>query len=230
MEESVEDWYLDSYSQINITGNDKTLFFRMMHSLLESRLPKSDGMEILEVGGNVGEHIRFVKGNWRKYLITDIRSISAASEKSILDQAAVFEIADVQKLPYPSSSFDRVISTCLFHHISNPTEGFKEILRVLRPGGFATILIPNDPGIMYRLIRSLTTVRLAKKMRKEAICNLVHAIEHRNHYLSLRVIALNIFKDSKVSLRGFPFIFDLYNMNAITVLKVQKVSKIQEVI
>ncbi|MCZ7396538.1 MAG: methyltransferase domain-containing protein [Candidatus Methanoperedens sp.] len=41
------------------------------------------------------------------------------------------------ELPYPDSSFDRVVSSLVFHHLTreNKARTFKEILRVLRSGG-----------------------------------------------------------------------------------------------
>ncbi|NJD53530.1 MAG: methyltransferase domain-containing protein [Candidatus Methanoperedens sp.] len=47
------------------------------------------------------------------------------------DQGMSFE------LPYPDSTFDRVVSSLVFHHLSreNKHRTFKEIFRVLKPGG-----------------------------------------------------------------------------------------------
>ncbi len=41
------------------------------------------------------------------------------------------------KLPYPDGSFDRVVSSLVFHHLSreNKVRTFNEIFRVLKPGG-----------------------------------------------------------------------------------------------
>lgn len=41
------------------------------------------------------------------------------------------------ELPYPDHSFDRVISSLLFHHLTheNKLRAFREVLRVLRPSG-----------------------------------------------------------------------------------------------
>lgn len=41
------------------------------------------------------------------------------------------------KLPYPDNSFDRILSSLLFHHLTpeNKLKTMKEVSRVLRPGG-----------------------------------------------------------------------------------------------
>jgi len=48
-----------------------------------------------------------------------------------LDQGSAVE------LPYPDSSFDRVVSSLVFHHLKHEDKirAFREIFRVLRPGG-----------------------------------------------------------------------------------------------
>jgi len=46
-----------------------------------------------------------------------------------------FRQGDVQKLPFEDSSVDFVISTLSLHHWSGPPRAFREIHRVLKPGG-----------------------------------------------------------------------------------------------
>lgn len=49
----------------------------------------------------------------------------------VLDEGMSFE------LPYPDGSFDRVVSSLVFHHLTreNKIRTFNEIFRVLKPGG-----------------------------------------------------------------------------------------------
>ncbi len=53
---------------------------------------------------------------------------------------------DLQKLTFPAENFHLVITQDVFEHISQPEVAFKEIYRVLRPGGFHIFTIPFHEG------------------------------------------------------------------------------------
>jgi ubiquinone/menaquinone biosynthesis C-methylase UbiE len=46
-----------------------------------------------------------------------------------------FVAHDAEHLPWPDASFDTVASVNTFHHLERPMRVFKEMLRVLKPGG-----------------------------------------------------------------------------------------------
>ena len=85
-----------------------------------------------------------------------------------------------------------------------------------------SILIPNDPGVLYRLLRGMTTLRAASKEGVYEEAQLVHAIEHRNHYLQLRRLLEIQFKKDKIPTSNFPLKFNSYNLNALTVFHIHK--------
>ncbi|OBA86723.1 SAM-dependent methyltransferase [Mycobacteriaceae bacterium 1482268.1] len=51
--------------------------------------------------------------------------------------------ADAQQLPFRDQTFDAVISLAVLQLIPNPTTTLAEIVRVLKPGGRAAIMVPT---------------------------------------------------------------------------------------
>ncbi len=64
-------------------------------------------------------------------------------------------------LPYPDQSFDRVVSSLVIHHLTtaNKRRTFKEIYRVLRPGGELHVL---DFGRPYSLYTSIVSILIRR--------------------------------------------------------------------
>jgi SAM-dependent methyltransferase len=50
---------------------------------------------------------------------------------------------DLFSLPFPDASFDVVVSWGVLHHTSDPLRGFREMIRVCRPGGYIAIYLYN---------------------------------------------------------------------------------------
>lgn len=66
-----------------------------------------------------------------------------ASDK---DSQATFEIAPIDQIPYPDSSFDVAFSTLVYHHLTDTQkrEGLVELERVLKPDG-RLVLVDINP-------------------------------------------------------------------------------------
>jgi len=219
---SVSNWYEEYYSVINISGDPKSLFFRKLHRLVEKYADSAHGRDVLEVGAGNGEHMAFVEPSWNSYICTDIREPNRKIKEEILNRGGEFKIADVHKLPFENAKFDRVISTCLFHHLDHPMNAMREILRVVKNGGQITILLPNDPGVLYRFVRKITTLKRAKKAGLLKEVELIHSLEHKNHFLSILSQLQNEIGKNSYRIDGFPFKGLNYNLNALQILNIRK--------
>ena len=68
----------------------------------------------------------------------------------LLDEGRV---TDAGEIPYSDSTFDIVFSDNVLEHLDNPLEVFKEVTRVLRPGGVFMFKTPNKWHYMPTIAR-----------------------------------------------------------------------------
>lgn len=62
---------------------------------------------------------------------------------------------DAERLPFADASFDRASSNGVLHHTPDMDTALREILRVLRPGGEARIIVYNKASLHYWLSQVL---------------------------------------------------------------------------
>lgn len=128
------------------TFYDPLLRWTLRESAFKSQLAKQarveKGHRVLDLGCGTGTLAILIKSHHPAAevlgLDADPKVLEVARAKAVrarlnvrFDQGMAFE------LPYPDASFDRVISSLLFHHLTrqNKEQTLKEVFRVLRLGG-----------------------------------------------------------------------------------------------
>jgi ubiquinone/menaquinone biosynthesis C-methylase UbiE len=192
-------------------------YINQSHKALERIPVPQDQPSILEVGGNIGEHVKFVGGNFSTYELTDYRDTKFKST----DNRVTFNVANVENLPYEDETFDRVISTCLLHHLSDPIAALREMQRVTKIGGVISILIPCDPGFLYQLAKKVGTNRKWNKSGIESPAY-YHYQQHRNHFPALDIFLDKVFENDKIEKSYWPLIFRSWNLNLFTTYQIIK--------
>lgn len=62
-------------------------------------------------------------------------------------------VSDAGEIPYPDDEFDLVISDNVLEHLAEPLEVFREVRRVLKPGGLFLFKTPNKWHYMPTIAR-----------------------------------------------------------------------------
>ena len=62
------------------------------------------------------------------------------------DSATAMERMDITAIGHPDESFDVVICNHVLEHVSDDRRAMRELLRILRPGGWAMLQVPLDPS------------------------------------------------------------------------------------
>ncbi len=93
--------------------------------------------------------------------------VTAAAKKRVPPDSKrryKFVVCDVRKLPFRSSSFDRIVSNSTLDHFSSSEDisiGLKELYRVLKPGGTLVVTLDN-PFNPVVFLRNLLPYRFLK--------------------------------------------------------------------
>jgi phosphatidylethanolamine/phosphatidyl-N-methylethanolamine N-methyltransferase len=194
------------------------------HRMLE-RGVKENFDNVIELGAGNGEHFQFVRHDFKTYLLSDLRDKTNFISE---DQRVRFESFNAEEIPYDKDCFQRVISTCLLHHVTNVRRTLVEMRRVATHGGLISVNIAADPGLLYRFIWSATS---GKRLRNQGLKfpKSVHYQEHRGHFMGIREIALDVFENDLVTFKYYPFTFiptHQANIFAVMQVRVNKLSKI----
>lgn len=59
-------------------------------------------------------------------------------------------VADINFLPYPGNTFDGVLCSSVLEYVEDPAAALKEFRRVLCPGGWLAISVPNRISLLRR--------------------------------------------------------------------------------
>lgn len=99
-----------------------------------------------------------------------------AVEMQANDQLSKFSLQNLNrnpKLPYPDATFDVVLNTVSVQYLTNPVEVFREVGRVLKPGGqyivsFSTRMFPTKAVQIWRESSEAERIVLVEQYFDEA--------------------------------------------------------------
>ena len=151
---SYNDWH---QSRITDVGTDTP-----WHGLIRSYLTSADitDARVLEIGCGRGgfacwlatrneRPASIIAADFSPAAVNIGRELSEA--RSI--QTVSWNVADIENLPFPNSSFGTVISAETIEHVPHPQRALDELARVLQPGGRLFLTTPNYMNLfgLYRI-------------------------------------------------------------------------------
>ena len=216
--------HYEDYNDVYYTGG-LGLFERWTHQSLEKGKKIAPQSSILDIGGGNGQHVPFLSGKFSNYTILDLLDHSQKLNPVINGEDIPkihFVLGNAEKLPFDNESFDRVILTCVLHHVDSPAKVLTECRRVLRNGGELSIYLPNDPGMIYRWIRHFGAHKKYAKLTKRPIAEIKYlwAIEHQNHVLGISTMIRQMFKGDSIRRRSYPLPLGSWNLNLFQIFQI----------
>jgi ubiquinone/menaquinone biosynthesis C-methylase UbiE len=208
------------YSGVQSKGS--SYIHRSLEKFWVEKQPKS----ILEVGAGSGEHFEFIDIGYEtkqpQYVAVDLHNRNKNPNLPHNNIDLSWINANVEKLSFRDDLFDRCLATCLFLHLDNPFEAFKELRRVTKSGGEIGIAYPTDPGLMNRAIKSIITKPQAKKIGLKHY-DLINSLEHRNHVSGLIKMQNYVFRNDLVKNHYLPFRIPSWNANLLVISHIKVV-------
>jgi len=108
--------------------------------------------KVLEVGfGAATDFMNWAKNGAKLYGIDlTVEALSHAKHRLELYglKAEEIKVADAENLPFDDDFFDIVYSWGVIHHSPNTPKALKEVIRVLKPGGKAKLMVYNRKSIL----------------------------------------------------------------------------------
>ena len=215
---SQEVFYRDHYRSVIFGNGFGPRAVRKTHKSMEKNFKNRTFKQVLEIGGGTGEHLDFIAHTFESYFLTDL-VLPVLNAKWEGNPKIICQQANAEELPFANDSFDRVLTTCLLHHVEKPEKVLQEIARVLKPTGVATIFLSCDPGLVVRLLRRLTTARIAKQEGFRGY-GLMIARDHRNHVGSLLQMVNFVFSDHLLRTTYFPWRIPSWNLNGYVIIQI----------
>lgn len=110
----------------------------------------TSGMTILDLGAGAGIVEQM---NFRGYVerVCGVDLDPRVESNPYLDEGRV---SDAGEIPYPDGQFDVVFCDNVLEHLEKPLEVFKEVARVLKPGGVFMFKTPNKWHYMPSIARA----------------------------------------------------------------------------
>jgi ubiquinone/menaquinone biosynthesis C-methylase UbiE len=138
---------------------DRLLNYQSRETLISlANLPING--RLLDAGGGTGRVAQTLVGKASPIIVADV-------SHPMLQQAAAKDgLKPVQTgaeaLPFPDSTFDRIIMVDAFHHLVDQNKTARELFRALKPGG---IIVIEEPDIQRLVVKLVAVAEKAFLMR-----------------------------------------------------------------
>ena len=116
----------------------------------------SPGAEVLEVGCGAGLTAVALAEMGYRVTATDLAGSMLVRTRELAAEAGqalnvITEQCDAQRMPFPSSVFDIVVAAGVLPWVPSMSDAMREMVRVLRPGGYLIVSMDNRFRMTYVL-------------------------------------------------------------------------------
>jgi ubiquinone/menaquinone biosynthesis C-methylase UbiE len=151
---SVADPVVEEYARA-AREYDKKWWFYVEATTRETlrRMPMAGVNRVLDVGCGTGELLARLAAKHPDVALAGIDPVSEmlAVARGKLSDRPDLRVGYADALPWPTATFDVVVSCNMFHYISHPLKAIAEMRRVTRPGGALVVTDWCDDYLACRI-------------------------------------------------------------------------------
>jgi 2-polyprenyl-3-methyl-5-hydroxy-6-metoxy-1,4-benzoquinol methylase len=149
-ENETEEYFLNEYLPVHLANRENSLAERRAHITAIQRHFRLPGRpRHLDVGCALGSMLQ--EGKAAGWDSMGVETSEFAAAYAAQNSECPVYAGTLQKVGFPSESFDVVTMMDVIEHVPDPTGLIREIYRVLRPGGVVFIITPNFASFFVRL-------------------------------------------------------------------------------
>ncbi len=155
----------DRWAEIYDTDGNPLVALEELH--FDRALGEVRGLELLDLGCGTGRHaLRLARAGARVTALDFSAGMLARARASDAAGSVRFLAHDLHEaLPCADASFDRAVSGLVLEHLSDLTAFFRELCRVLRPGGRALVSTIHPALRLKSLQARFTDPRTGRETR-----------------------------------------------------------------
>lgn len=110
------------------------------------------GKKVLEIGCGAGADGVMFANHGAQYTGVDLTETAVDATRqhfALFALRGTFQVEDAERLSFSDGSFDFVYSHGVLHHTPHPDQAFREVYRVLKPGGKAVLMLYHKHSVNY---------------------------------------------------------------------------------
>lgn len=175
----------------------------------------------LEIGAGLGEHLLYEKltsEQRRNYVAVELRENMLDELRRRHPEIQAIQADCQQSLPFPDSSFDRILAIHVLEHLPDLPATVAEMHRLCRPTGTLSVVLPCEGGFLYGLARRISAQRFFERHYRQPYKWL---IEHEHISVPAEIISVLERHFRVVQREYFPFIIPSVDLNLCLGLTLQ---------
>ncbi len=131
--------------------------------------PQLPRFDVLEIGVGQGTHAQLIASHAKSFTGIDLTEAASAATRKRFELAGIdgrIVRMDAEGMSFPDCSFDFIWSWGVIHHSADTRKVLREMHRVLRPGGLATVMVYYRSFTQYYVINGIAKGLLRREFWK----------------------------------------------------------------